>query len=57
MGVYTTIFIGSMPLGALLLGTIAEHAGEAEAALLSSAAAFCIAGLVMVFVPKIRTLE
>ena len=57
MGVYTTIFIGSMPLGALLLGTIAEHAGEAKAALLSSAAAFCIAGLVMVFVPKIRTLE
>ncbi len=57
MGVYTTIFMGSMPLGALLLGTIAEHAGEAEAALLSSAFAFCIAGLVMVFVPKIRTLE
>jgi MFS family permease len=57
MGVYTTIFMGSMPLGALLLGTIAEHAGEAEAALLSSAAAFCIACLVMVFVPKIHTLE
>jgi MFS family permease len=57
MGVYTTIFMGSMPLGALILGVIAEHAGEAEAALLSSAAAFCIAGLVMVFVPKIRTLE
>jgi MFS family permease len=57
MGVYTTIFMGSMPLGALLLGTIAEHAGEAEAALLSSAAAFCIAGLVWVLIPKIRTLE
>jgi MFS family permease len=57
MGVYTTIFMGSMPLGALLLGTIAEHAGEAEAALLSSAAAFCIAGLVWILIPKIRTLE
>jgi MFS family permease len=57
MGVYSTIFMGSMPLGALLLGTIAEHAGEAEAALLSSAAAFCIACLVWVLVPKMRTLE
>jgi MFS family permease len=57
MGVYSTVFMGSMPLGALLLGTIAEHAGEAEAALLSSAAAFCIAVLVWVLVPKMRTLE
>jgi MFS family permease len=57
MGVYTTVFMGSMPLGALLLGTIAEHAGEAEAVLLSSAAAFCIACLVRVFVPKISSLE
>jgi cyanate permease len=57
MGVYSTIFMGSMPLGALFLGVIAEHAGEAEAALLSSAAAFCIAGLVWVLVPKMRTLE
>jgi MFS family permease len=57
MGVYTTIFMGSMPLGALLLGTIAEHAGEAEAALISSAAAICIAGFVWVLVPKMRILE
>jgi MFS family permease len=57
MGVYSTIFMGSMPLGALLLGTIAEHAGEAEAALLSSTAAFCIAGLVWLLVPKMRILE
>jgi MFS family permease len=57
MGVYTTIFMGSMPLGALLLGTIAEHTGEAEAALLSSAAAFCVAGLIWFFVPKLRILE
>jgi MFS family permease len=57
MGVYSTVFFGSMPLGALLLGVIAEHAGEAEAALLSSAAAFCIASLVWVLVPKMRTVE
>jgi MFS family permease len=57
MGVYTTIFIGSMPLGALLLGTIAEHAGEAEAALLSAGAAFFIACLVWFLIPKVRALE
>jgi MFS family permease len=57
MAVYTTIFMGAMPLGALFLGIIAEHTGEAEAALLSSAAAFCIACLVWVFVPKLRHIE
>ncbi len=57
MGVYSTIFMGSMPLGALILGIIAEHAGEAEAALLSSIAAFCIACLVWFFVPKLRLIE
>jgi MFS family permease len=57
MGVYTTVFMGSMPLGALLLGTIAEHAGEAEAALLSAGAAFFIACLVWFLIPKVRMLE
>jgi MFS family permease len=57
MGVYTTIFMGSMPLGALMLGTIAEHAGEAEAALLSAGAALFIACLVWFLIPKVRTIE
>jgi MFS family permease len=57
MGVYSTVFMGSIPLGAIILGTIAEYAGEAEAAILSSAAAFIVAGLVWLLVPKIRTLE
>ena len=46
-----------MPLGALLLGTIAEHAGEAEAALLSAGVAFFIASLVWFLIPKVRALE
>jgi predicted MFS family arabinose efflux permease len=57
MGVYSTIFMGSIPLGALILGVIAEHAGVAEAALLSATAAFVVACVVWFFVPKIRTLE
>lgn len=57
MGVYSTIFMGSMPLGALILGIIAEHAGEVNAALISSGAAFCLAGLVWSFVPEIRAIK
>ena len=57
MGVYTTVFMGSMPLGALLLGTIAEHAGVAEAALISAGVAFFIACLVWLLIPKVRALE
>jgi MFS family permease len=57
MGVYSTVFMGSIPLGALLLGTIAEYAGEAEAALLSAATAFIVACFVWFFVPKIREME
>ncbi len=57
MGVYSMIFLGSMPLGALFLGTIAEHAGEAEAALISTSIAFCITLMIFIFVPKIRKFE
>jgi MFS family permease len=57
MGVYSTIFMGSMPLGALFLGTVAEHAGEYRAVLFSSAAAFFTGLLIWFFVPKLRTQE
>jgi MFS family permease len=57
MGVYSTIFMGSLPIGAILLGIAADQVGEAEAAVLSASAAFIVAALVWFFVPKIRTLE
>lgn len=57
MGVYSTVFMGSMPLGALFLGSVAQQTGEAEAALLSAAAAFSISLLIWFFVPKLRTQE
>jgi MFS family permease len=56
MGVYSTIFMGSLPIGAILLGIAADQVGEAEAAILSASAAFIVAILVWFFVPKIRTL-
>jgi len=57
MGVYSTVFMGSMPVGAILLGTIAEHAGEAEAALISAGAAFLIACLVRFLIPQVQAIE
>ena len=57
MGVYTTIFMGAMPLGALFLGTAAEYAGEAKAAFVSAGVAFFIAGLVWFLIPKVRSVE
>jgi predicted MFS family arabinose efflux permease len=54
MGVYSTTFMGSIPLGALFLGIIADHAGEAEAAIISSAVALCASIAVWYFVPKVR---
>jgi MFS family permease len=57
MGVFSTIFMGSMPIGALILGSIAEQTGEAQAAIVSASAAFLVACLVLLLVPKIRSLE
>jgi MFS family permease len=57
MGVYSTVFMGSMPLGALLLGTVAEHAGEAEAVFVASAAALLTAVFIALFAPRIRALK
>jgi MFS family permease len=57
MGVYSTIFMGSIPLGAIIIGTLAEYAGEAEAVLSSASAAMIISAIVWMLVPKIRSLE
>jgi MFS family permease len=57
MGVYTFTFFGLMPLGALLMGTIAEHLGSPMAILISSITAFTVAALVYIFAPYIRKLE
>jgi MFS family permease len=57
MGVYSTIFMGSIPLGSLILGVAAEHTSEIIAALISSASAFLIAALVWFYVPNLRKME
>jgi len=57
MGVYSTVFMGSMPIGALILGTIAEYAGEITAALTCSIFAILVAGFVRFYIPEIREIE
>jgi MFS family permease len=57
MGVYTFTFFGSMPLGALLVGTMGENFGEPEAIVICSTITFTVAALVFFFARYIRKLK
>ncbi len=54
MGVYTLVFFGSMPLGSLLSGTLAEQIGEPLAVALGAGALLLLAVGVWIFLPEIR---
>lgn len=54
MGVYTLVFFGSMPLGSLLSGTLAERIGEPLAVALGAAALMILAIVAWIFLPEIR---
>jgi len=57
MGVYSFTFFGFFPIGALLMGTLAEHFGEPEAIVIGSLVTFCVSLLVFIFFPAIRRLK
>jgi len=57
MGVYTLTFFGLFPLGALLMGVLAEHLGEAETILICALVTLTVSLLIFLFVPPIRKLE
>ena len=57
MGVYTFTFFGFLPIGALLMGTLAQHLGEPEAILLCSTVTLSISLLIFFFAPAIRRLK
>ena len=57
MGVYTLTFFGLLPIGALLMGMLAEHLGEAEAVLICSVITLVISLLVYFLVPSIKKLK
>jgi MFS family permease len=54
MGAYTWIFFGFMPLGALWVGTLAEHFGEPAVVVINATAALFFAGMVWMFAPRLR---
>jgi MFS family permease len=56
MGVYGLTFFGLMPIGALWIGTAAEHLGEPAAVILGAASSLAVAALVFMRVPGLRRL-
>jgi MFS family permease len=54
MGIYTFIFFGMMPIGALLMGSLAEKFGEPEAVIIGSIITFISAIAVFFTVPRLR---
>ncbi|HWQ15013.1 MAG TPA: MFS transporter [Roseiflexaceae bacterium] len=57
MAVYSLTFFGSMPLGALWAGTLAEVAGAPAAMISGALMGLLVAGLIWVLAPQIRALE
>ncbi len=57
MSVYTFTFFGFLPLGSLLMGTLAQNFGEPEAILICSIITFTVSVLIFIFVPAIRKLK
>jgi Na+/melibiose symporter-like transporter len=57
MSVYSMFFFGCMPLGALWIGAAAEYASAPIATMIGALLSLLFAGLLFVFVPRIRALE
>jgi MFS family permease len=56
MGIYSFVFFGMMPIGGLLMGTMADHIGEPLTVATGAGGALLVALLVLLFVPKLRRL-
>jgi MFS family permease len=52
--VYSLIFFGVMPIGSLLIGWLAQWAGEPVAIVINACAALAGAALIWILVPRIR---
>jgi MFS family permease len=57
MGIYTLVFFGVMPLGALLAGSLADLITEPVTGFLSAAVLLVTAAVLYLFVPSLRALE
>jgi MFS family permease len=57
MGIYSMVFFGLMPLGALWIGAVAEKVNEPAAVLVGASVTLGYALLIWFFVPKLRRLK
>ena len=57
MSIYTLVFFGMFPLGALLSGTAAEVIGEPTTVALGALVTIAFGGVLWLFVPQLRALE
>ncbi len=57
MGLYSLTFFGFLPVGALWIGTIAEHFGEPAAVLLNAGIMFLLCAAITISVPELRRLK
>jgi MFS family permease len=57
MSVYSFVFFGFMPIGALFIGWMATKFSEPSAILVNSVITLAYAGVLVVFMPKLRRLE
>jgi MFS family permease len=57
MSIFSLTYFGIMPIGGLLVGTIAEHTSEPTTIVLSSLMYLGCSVMIWIFVPKLRKLE
>lgn len=57
MSIYSLVFFGSMPLGALLIGWMATKAGEPTTIVINAVITLTYASILFVFMPKLRKLQ
>ena len=57
MSIYTLVFFGMFPLGALLSGTVAEVIGEPTTVALGALVTIAFGGVLWLYVPQLRALE
>jgi MFS family permease len=57
MAIYSLVFFGFMPIGALLAGGAAERIGEPNTVIAGAVITLAIALALYIFVPRVRQLE
>ena len=57
MSVYTLMFMGAMPFGSLLAGTLAQVYGTSAAVIFGASITLAFALFVVIFIPQVRRLE